>query len=153
MAWYNCTEWILGGVDVGRLLVFDLACPRSIKSLLPRFYLLVTCRDVVYQALSSLSACNIERSGVGLGTRLAKPYTGVCLYGVQHMVYTADYTMLVVHCKEQIGSGSQEFSLPEQSLSVYTVTSSSCVLPVHPDNFLAERCVKVYRVPYIACVT
>ena len=42
-------------------------CPRSIKWLLPRFYSWHHVRDVAYQALSSFSACNIERSGEGLG--------------------------------------------------------------------------------------
>ena len=56
---------------VGRVTTQDHAvgstCPHSIKLVLP-------CpghvNDVAYQALSSLSACNIERSGEGLGTRL-----------------------------------------------------------------------------------
>ena len=50
-------------------------CPRSIKLVLPWFYPPGHVNDVAYQALSSLSACNIERSGVGLGTRL---YFGYC---------------------------------------------------------------------------
>ena len=37
---------------------------------LPFFYLLGHICDVAYQALSSRLACNIERSGEGLGTRL-----------------------------------------------------------------------------------
>ena len=77
-AWLDCTfveyqaccTWQVD-VDLGRLCSVHLACPRSIKCwVLPRFYLLGHVSDVGSQTLSYRSACNIERSVVGLGTRL-----------------------------------------------------------------------------------
>ena len=56
-----------------------LARPRAIKFFLLSFYGLSRARDFAYQALSRFSACNIEKLGMGLGTRLGGLYNMIII--------------------------------------------------------------------------